>query len=65
MSKTKINQSFKKHPWLGNYSHSFGRNQETTWFGVLKLIFVKRLTQRIPRNHYMNFNFTDLKDLEH
>ena len=43
----------------------FRRNQEKTWFRVLKLIFVKHLTQRIPLNHYVCSNLNDLKLLEH
>ena len=56
---------FKKHPWFSNYVHSLGRNQETTWFRVLKLIFVKYLIERNPLNHYMVLNLNDLKVLEH
>ena len=48
-----------------NYAHSLGRNQETAWFRVLKLIFVNRLIQRIPLNHYKPFYINDLKVLEH
>ena len=48
-----------------NYAHFLGRNQETTWFRVLKLIFVKRFIQRIPLNHYMRFNLNSLKVWEH
>ena len=33
-------------------------------FSVLKIIFVKRLIQKIPLNNYMRFNLTDLKVLE-
>ena len=48
-----------------NYAHSLGRNQETAWFRVLKLVFVNRLIQRIPLNHYKPFYINDLKVLEH
>ena len=40
-----------------------GWNHETTWLRVLKLIFVKRLIQRSPLNHYMRFNVNDLNVL--
>ena len=50
---------------IRHYPHSLGRNQETTQFRVLKLIFVKRIIQRIPTNHYMCFNLNHLKVLEH
>ena len=53
-----------KHPWFGKYAHFYGRNQETAWFRVLKLIFVKRLILRIPLNYYMCFNLNGLKVLE-
>ena len=44
---------------------SFRENQETTWFRVIKLIFVKCLIERNPLNHYMLFKLNDLKVLEH
>ena len=34
-------------------------------FKALKLIFVKRVIQRIPLSHYVRFNLNDLKVLEH
>ena len=43
-----------------NYAHSLRRNQETTWFRVLKFIFVKRIVQRIILNYCMPFNLNDL-----
>ena len=36
-------------------------NQETTRFRVLKPIYAKRLIQTFPLNHYMCFDFDDLK----
>ena len=45
------------------YAYSLGWNHETTWLRVLKLIFVKRLIQRSPLNHYMRFNVNDLNVL--
>lgn len=41
----KIYQSVKKHPWLGNYAHSVEKKRQTTSCILLKLIFVKRVTQ--------------------
>lgn len=41
----KIYQSLKKQPWLGNYAHSVEKKRETTSCRLLKLIFVKRVTQ--------------------
>ena len=52
-------------PTRGNPANSYQRNQETTWFRVLNLIFVKCLIQRIPLYHYMRFNLNDLTILEH
>ena len=45
-------ESWKKnHPWFRNCAHSLGRNQGTTSFRAIKLIFVKRILQRIRSNH--------------
>ena len=48
------------YQWFDNYIHFYGRNQETAWFQVPNVIFVKHIIQRIPLNHYMYFNLINL-----
>ena len=55
----RVSLEFVFCPWFSNYAHSLETNQETTWFRVPKLIFVKRLIWLIPFNHYMCFNLND------
>ena len=45
------------HPWSGNYFHSIGRNQATTWLGVLMLISVIHLIQTFTLSRYVHFSF--------
>lgn len=42
----KIYQSLKKHPSLGNCAHSVEKQRETTSCRILKLIFVKCVTEQ-------------------